>query len=151
MRNQIILTSILFCNSLCGQVIFDPQEISDNARTNNQDQSRYEIVWHPRYIYMLIVDKHEGKLYIHYDNDSTPSEGMIEIVRQGPNQLLIDSIPRKERQRIDPMKPGQVNYQFFVSGRSSIFSFLLNINSGTLWCIRENSNGDLVLDYIDTP
>ena len=98
-------------------------------------ESRYEVVQSPRAArYTFLVDKERGLV--------------SRLVIAGDSAVTWVPIPRISHPAGSPEHAGRINYELYTSGVAAIYTFLVNLNSGTTWRLAARGDGELVWEPI---
>ena len=81
----------------------------------------------------LLLDKYKGKVW-----------QMVEINKQGDVGFV--PVPVYFESKDTPSE--KINYQLYMSGTALKDCFLLNINTGEVWQLAQNKNGELAFETI---
>ena len=103
----------------------------------SQTGERFEIIQSEiSSIYTFKVDKYLGKVYVivHVPEFETPT--WLEI----PKSYV----------KNDTIKSEKINYQLFLGGNSVVDCYLLNINSGSSWILKNENKKGLLFKGFDT-
>lgn len=70
--------------------------------------------------------------------------GSVSQLMEGPGGVLFwRPVGRSPHKQDNKVYPGKANYQFFTSGLSVKYSYLMNVNTGATWVLTQGSNGVL--------
>lgn len=130
MKNLLFLLSLLWSTHVFSQNV-------EKSAVTAQTGGRYEILQSQlSSIYTFKLDKHAGKVFIFVKVPKEPKPNWLELPRSFT--------------AMDTVVPGKINYQLFLGGINSDDCYLLNINTGTTWILKQNSKGTFGFEHFET-
>lgn len=115
---------------LIGCIAFTASTIAQDTERHSQSTSlvggRYEIIMSDKAAkYSFRIDKFRGDVYLLVNTD----KGEI-----GWEKMHV------EASLFDPNSSDSINYQLYMSGIASKYTFLMNVNTGTTWQLVEDTS-----------
>lgn len=127
---------LLFFITNC-QTIYSQEFSKYQSIKTSQTDERFEIIQSEiSSIYTFKVDKYLGKVYV-----------IVKIPEfETPSWLEIP----KSYNKNDTIKSEKINYQLFLGGNSVMDCYLLNINSGSSWILKNENKKGYIFKGFDT-